>query len=175
MLIFVVARVCAIIRVFTQVFPFCFLSLSLAAMFIGTSQMPFPAQPQGNFQAFPAMGGPMPPTTMMGAVMGQGGAMMGQNTGMMVGMTMPNGFMGNAPAGVMGVAPGMMGAQAGAMTAGVVPPQNMYTMQPGQQPQWSMGQVKDSTFCTYNIVKHKRCWICWWHHVEALAFGVPKT
>ncbi|XP_060728570.1 stromal membrane-associated protein 1 isoform X2 [Tachysurus vachellii] len=112
-----------------------------AAMFIGTSQMPFPAQPQANFQAFPAMGGPMPPTTMMGAVMGQGGAMMGQNTGMMVGMTMPNGFMGNAPAGVMGVAPGMMGAQAGAMPAGVVPPQNMYTMQPGQQPQWSMGQM----------------------------------
>ncbi|GAA6107467.1 stromal membrane-associated protein 1 isoform X1 [Tachysurus ichikawai] len=112
-----------------------------AAMFIGTSQMPFPAQPQANFQAFPAMGGPMPPTTMMGAVMGQGGAMMGQNTGMMVGMTMPNGFMGNAPAGVMGVAPGMMGAQAGAMPAGVAPPQNMYTMQPGQQPQWSMGQM----------------------------------
>ncbi|XP_026992072.1 stromal membrane-associated protein 1 isoform X6 [Tachysurus fulvidraco] len=112
-----------------------------AAMFIGTSQMPFPAQPQANFQAFPAMGGPMPPTTMMGAVMGQGGAMMGQNTGMMVGMTMPNGFMGNAPAGVMGVAPGMMGAQPGAMPAGVVPPQNMYTMQPGQQPQWSMGQM----------------------------------
>ncbi|KAM9477809.1 stromal membrane-associated protein 1 isoform 2-T2 [Clarias gariepinus] len=98
-----------------------------AAMFIGTSQMPFPAQPQANFPAFPAMGGPMPPTTMMGAVMGQGGAMMGQNTGMMVGMTMPNGFMGNAPAGVMGVAPGMMGAQAGAM--------------PGQQTQWSMGQM----------------------------------
>ncbi|XP_026792648.1 stromal membrane-associated protein 1 isoform X3 [Pangasianodon hypophthalmus] len=112
-----------------------------AAMFIGTSQMPFPAQPQANFPAFPAMGGPMPPTTMMGAVMGQGGAMMGQNTGMMVGMTMPNGFMGNAPAGVMGVAPGMMGAQAGAMPAGVVPPQNMYAMQPGQQTQWSMGQM----------------------------------
>ncbi|XP_053477359.1 stromal membrane-associated protein 1 isoform X4 [Ictalurus furcatus] len=112
-----------------------------AAMFIGTSQMPFPAQPQANFQAFPAMGGPMPPTTMMGAVMGQGGAMMGQNTGMMVGMTMPNGFMGNAPAGVMGVAPGIMGAQAGAMPAGVVPPQNMYTMQPGQQTQWSVGQM----------------------------------
>ncbi|XP_062851664.1 stromal membrane-associated protein 1 isoform X2 [Trichomycterus rosablanca] len=112
-----------------------------AAMYIGTSQMQFPAQPQGNFQAFPAMGGPMPPTTMMGAVMGQGGAMMGQNTGMMVGMTMPNGFMGNAQAGVMGLAPGMMGAQAGAMPAGVVPAQNMYAMQPGQQTQWSMGQV----------------------------------
>lgn len=110
-------------------------------MFIGTSQMPFPAQPQANFPAFPAMGGPMPPTTMMGAVMGQGGAMMGQNTGMMVGMTMPNGFMGNAPAGVMGVAPGMMGAQAGAM--------------PGQQTQWSMGQVKGSTCFISNKPMHK--------------------
>ncbi|XP_076830462.1 LOW QUALITY PROTEIN: stromal membrane-associated protein 1 [Brachyhypopomus gauderio] len=112
-----------------------------AAMFIGASQMQFPAQPQANFQAFPGMGGAMPPTTMMGAVMGQGGAMMGQNTGMMVGMTMPNGFMGNAQAGVMGLAPGMMGPQAGAIPAGVVPPQNMYAMQPAQQTQWSMGQM----------------------------------
>ena len=118
-------------------------------MFMGASQMQFPAQPPANFQAFPGMGGAMPPTTMMGAVMGQGAApaaMMGQNaTGMMVGMTMPNGFMGNAQAaGVMGLAPGMMGAQAGAMPAGVVPPQNMYAMPPGQQPQWNMAQVRDS-------------------------------
>ncbi|XP_016127812.1 stromal membrane-associated protein 1-like isoform X3 [Sinocyclocheilus grahami] len=105
------------------------------AMFMGPSQMQFPAQPQGNFQAFPAMGGAMPPTTMMGAVMGQGGAMMGQNTGMMVGMTMPNGFMGNAHPGVMGLAPGMMGPQ------GMVSPQNMYAMQPGQQGQWNMAQI----------------------------------
>lgn len=102
---------------------------------MGPSQMQFPAQPQGNFQAFPGMGGAMPPTTMMGAVMGQGGAMMGQNTGMMVGMTMPNGFMGNAQPGVMGLAPGMMGPQ------GMVAPQNMYAMQPGQQGQWNMAQV----------------------------------
>ncbi|XP_051503492.1 stromal membrane-associated protein 1-like isoform X2 [Myxocyprinus asiaticus] len=105
------------------------------AMFMGPSQMQFPAQPQGNFQAFPGMAGAMPPTTMMGAVMGQGGAMMGQNTGMMVGMTMPNGFMGNAQPGVMGLAPGMMGPQ------GIVPPQNMYAMQPGQQGQWNMAQI----------------------------------
>lgn len=105
------------------------------AMFMGPSQMQFPAQPQGNFQAFPGMGGAIPPTTMMGPVMGQGGAMMGQNTGMMVGMTMPNGFMGNAQPGVMGLAPGMMGPQ------GMVPPQNMYAMQPGQQGQWNMAQI----------------------------------
>ncbi|XP_041922172.1 LOW QUALITY PROTEIN: stromal membrane-associated protein 1 [Alosa sapidissima] len=117
-----------------------------AAMFMGASQMQFPTQPPANFQAFPGMGGPCPPTTMMGAVMGQGAApaaMMGQNaTGMMVGMTMPNGFMGGAQAaGVMGLAPGMMGAQAGRHPAGVVPPQNMYAMQPGQQPQWNMAQM----------------------------------
>ncbi|XP_048126569.1 stromal membrane-associated protein 1 isoform X8 [Alosa alosa] len=113
---------------------------------LSPSQMQFPTQPPANFQAFPGMGGAMPPTTMMGAVMGQGAApaaMMGQNaTGMMVGMTMPNGFMGGAQAaGVMGLAPGMIGAQQGAMPAGVVPPQNMYAMQPGQQPQWNMAQM----------------------------------
>lgn len=78
--------------------------------------------------------------------------------------------MGNAPAGVMGVAPGMMGAQAGAMPAGVVPPQNMYTMQPGQQTQWSVGQVKDSTCRIHNIVRHKDTesadGIMWTHLLE---------
>ncbi|XP_035262121.1 stromal membrane-associated protein 1-like isoform X1 [Anguilla anguilla] len=110
-----------------------------AAMFMGPSPMQFPTQPPpSTYQGFPGMGGAMPPTTMMGAVLGQGAAMMGQNAGMMVGMTMPNGFMGNAPAGVMGLAPGVMGAQAGGM---VPPPQNMYAMQPGQQGQWNIGQV----------------------------------
>ncbi|XP_064171863.1 stromal membrane-associated protein 1-like isoform X3 [Anguilla rostrata] len=110
-----------------------------AAMFMGPSPMQFPPQPPpSTYQGFPGMGGAMPPTTMMGAVLGQGAAMMGQNAGMMVGMTMPNGFMGNAPAGVMGLAPGVMGPQAGGM---VPPPQNMYAMQPGQQGQWNIGQV----------------------------------
>ncbi|XP_061085599.1 stromal membrane-associated protein 1-like isoform X1 [Conger conger] len=108
-----------------------------AAMFMGPSQMQFPTQPPSAYQGFPGMGGAMPPTTMMGAVLGQSPAMMGQNAGMMVGMTMPNGFMGNAQAGVMGLAPGVMGPQAG----GMVPPPNMYAMQPGQQGQWSIGQM----------------------------------
>ncbi|KAJ8389833.1 hypothetical protein AAFF_G00113020 [Aldrovandia affinis] len=112
-----------------------------AAMFMGPSQMQFPAQPPSNYQGFPGMGAALPPTTMMGAVMGQGGAMMGQNAGMMVGMTMPNGFMGNAQAGVMGLAPGVIGSQGGAMPAGVVPAQNMYAMQPGQQGQWNISQM----------------------------------
>ncbi|KAJ4944509.1 hypothetical protein JOQ06_013052 [Pogonophryne albipinna] len=106
-----------------------------AGMFMGPSQMQFPVQAAGGYQAFPGMGTAMPPTTVMGA-------MMGPSPGMMVGMTMPNGFMGNAQAGgVMGMAPRMMGPQGGAMPAGMVPAQGMYAIQPGQQGQWNMGQV----------------------------------
>ncbi|XP_033825364.1 stromal membrane-associated protein 1 [Periophthalmus magnuspinnatus] len=114
-----------------------------AGMFMGPSQMQFPVQAAAGYQAFPGMAGAMPPTTVMGAMMAQSGsAMMGSNPGMMVGMTMPNGFMGNAPAaGVMGMAPRMMGPQGGAMPAGMVPAQGMYALQPGQQPQWNMGQM----------------------------------
>ncbi|XP_029950468.1 stromal membrane-associated protein 1-like [Salarias fasciatus] len=114
-----------------------------AGMFMGPSQMQFPVQAAAGYQAFPGMGGAMPPTTVMGAMMAQSGAaMMGPSPGMMVGMTMPNGFMGNAPAaGMMGMAPRMMGPQGGAMPAGMVPAQGMYALQPGQQAQWNMGQV----------------------------------
>ncbi|KAM6940053.1 stromal membrane-associated protein 1-like [Xenentodon cancila] len=114
-----------------------------AGMFMGPSQMQFPVQATGGYQAFPGMGTAMPPTTVMGAMMAQSGtAMMGPSPGMMVGMTMPNGFMGNTPAtGMMGMAPRMVGPQGGAMPAGMVPAQGLYTIQPGQQAQWSMGQV----------------------------------
>ncbi|XP_067115396.1 LOW QUALITY PROTEIN: stromal membrane-associated protein 1-like [Osmerus mordax] len=114
-----------------------------AGMFMGQPQMQFPVQAPAGYQAFPGMGAAMPPTTVMGAMMAQSGAaMMGPNTGMMVGMTMPNGFMGNAPAaGVMAMAPRMMGPQGGAMPAGMVPAQGMYAIQPGQQAQWNMGQM----------------------------------
>lgn len=112
-------------------------------MFMGPSQMQFPVQAAGGYQAFPGMGAAMPPTTVMGAMMAQSGAaMMGPSPGMMVGMTMPNGFIGNAPAtGVMGMAPRMMGPQGGALPAGMLPAQGMYTIQPGQHAQWNMGQV----------------------------------
>lgn len=114
-----------------------------AGMFMGPSQMQFPVQAPAGYQAFPGMATGMPPTTVMGAMMAQSGAaMMGPSQGMMVGMTMPNGFMGNAPAaGVMGMQPRMMGPQAGGMPAGMVPAQGMYAIQPGQQAQWNMGQV----------------------------------
>lgn len=120
-----------------------------AGMYMGPSQMQFPVQATAGYQAFAGMGGAMPPTTVMGAMMapsggasGTGGAMMGPNQGMMVGMTMANGFMGTAPpAGMMGMAPRMMGPQGGAMPAGMMPAQGMYAIQPGQQAQWNMGQV----------------------------------
>ncbi|XP_029305930.1 stromal membrane-associated protein 1-like isoform X3 [Cottoperca gobio] len=75
-------------------------------------------QPQMQFtpQGFaPGMGGGVPPTTMMG-----GGAMMS-------GMALPNGsYMGMHQQGVMLANQG----------------QNMYSMQPGQQPgQWNMSQM----------------------------------
>lgn len=114
-----------------------------AGMFMSPSQMQFPVQAAPGYQAFAGMGAALPSTTVMGAMMAQSGApMMGPNPGMMVGMTMPNGFMGNAPAtGVMGMAPRMMGPQSGAMPAGMMPTQGMYAMQSGQQAQWNMGQV----------------------------------
>lgn len=114
-----------------------------AGMYMGPSQMQFPVQASPGYQAFAGMGAGVPPTTVMGAMMAQSGAaMMGPNQGMMVGMTMPNGFMGNAPAaGMMGMAPRMMGPQGGAMPAGMMPAQGMYAIQPGQQAQWNMGQV----------------------------------
>ncbi|XP_068607228.1 stromal membrane-associated protein 1-like [Brachionichthys hirsutus] len=112
-----------------------------AGMFMGPSQMQFPVQATAGYQAFPSMGATMPPTTVMGA-------MMGPNPGMMVGMTVPNGFMGNSPAtGVMGMTQRMMGPQGGAMPTGMVPgpglvsAHGMYAIQPGQQAHWNMGQV----------------------------------
>ncbi|XP_029480390.1 stromal membrane-associated protein 1-like [Oncorhynchus nerka] len=122
-----------------------------AGIYMNPAQMQFPVgipqqQVPAGYQAFPGMGTGMPPTTVMGAMMAQNGAaMMGPNTGMMVGMTMPNGFMGQAPAaGMVGMAPRMMGVPQGGMPAGMVPAQGMqgmYAVQPGQQGHWNMGQM----------------------------------
>ncbi|XP_055762857.1 stromal membrane-associated protein 1-like [Salvelinus fontinalis] len=121
-----------------------------AGIYMNPAQMQFPVgipqqQVPAGYQAFPGMGTGMPPTTVMGAMMAQNGAaMMGHNTGMMVGMTMPNGFMGQAPAaGMVGMAPRMMGVPQGGM-GGMVPAQGMqgmYAVQPGQQGHWNMGQM----------------------------------
>ncbi|XP_019903071.1 stromal membrane-associated protein 1 isoform X2 [Esox lucius] len=105
-----------------------------AAMYLGQPPIQqFPSQPSGqpNFQAFPAMGGAIPPTTMMGGVMAQGGgAIMAQNSSMMSGMAVPDGYMG--------MQQGMMGPQGGAMPAGAGSSQMYGAMQQGQ---WNMNQV----------------------------------
>eukprot|EP00063_Salmo_salar_P035248 XP_014010083.1 PREDICTED: stromal membrane-associated protein 1-like isoform X2 [Salmo salar] len=109
-----------------------------AAMYMGQPPMQqFPSQPSGqpNFQTYPGVGGAMPPTTMTGGVMPQGGgAMMGQNSGMMVGMAMPNGSY-------MGMQQGMMGPPGGAMPAGAGTPQMYAAMQQQQQGQWNVNQM----------------------------------
>ncbi|XP_064879271.1 stromal membrane-associated protein 1 isoform X3 [Oncorhynchus nerka] len=111
-----------------------------AAMYMGQPPMQqFPSQPSGqpNFQTYPGVGGAMPPTTMTGGVMPQGGgAMMGQNSGMMVGMAMPNG-------GYMGMQQSMMGPPGGAMPAGAGTPQMYAAMQQQQQQQgqWNVSQM----------------------------------
>ncbi|XP_064788525.1 stromal membrane-associated protein 1-like isoform X10 [Oncorhynchus masou masou] len=111
-----------------------------AAMYMGQPPMQqFPSQPSGqpNFQTYPGVGGAMPPTTMTGGVMPQGGgAMMGQNSGMIVGMAMPNG-------GYMGMQQGMMGPPGGDMPAGVGTPQMYAAMQQQQQQQgqWNVSQM----------------------------------
>lgn len=135
-------------------------SPSAAGMFMSPSQMQFPVQAAPGYQAFAGMGAAMPSTTVMGAMMAQSGAaMMAPNPGMMVGMTMPNSFMANAPAtGVMGVAPRMMGPQSGAMPAGMMPAQGMYAMQPGQQAQWNMGQVCQHSHKLGFLPLNLRCW-----------------
>lgn len=88
--------------------------------------MQFAPPPAAAFQGYAPMSGAVPASPMVGA-------MVGQNTGVMVSMAMPNGFTGSVP--------GMMPPQGGAVPTGVVPAQNMYAMQPGQQGQWNMGQV----------------------------------
>ncbi|KAM9317044.1 stromal membrane-associated protein 1 [Gastrophryne carolinensis] len=105
-------------------------------MFMGSSPMPYSTQPTTNFQAFPQMG---PPTAgIMGNMMGQAMPAMGQNTGMMVGMGIPNGFVANA--GVMGLTPNMMGPQAG-MVGNMGTPQNKFGMQQNQPSPWNLSQM----------------------------------
>ncbi|XP_056421814.1 stromal membrane-associated protein 1 isoform X2 [Hyla sarda] len=110
-------------------------------MFMTSSPMPYSTQPTTNFQAFPSMGVAVPTTTgLMGNMMSQAMPAMGQNAGMMVGMGIPNGFVGNTTAGVMGLPPNMMGPQAGMVTnMGTAP--NKFGMQQNQPAPWNITQM----------------------------------
>ncbi|KAL9864935.1 stromal membrane-associated protein 1 isoform 5-T5 [Geothlypis trichas] len=111
-------------------------------MFMGSSSMPFTTQPSTHFQGFPAMGVPVPAATgMMGNMMGQSVPVMGQSTGVMVGVGVPNGFTGTAPTGVMGLPQTVVGPQGGMVGQMVTPPQNKYGLQQNQQAQWNLSQM----------------------------------
>ncbi|XP_074009952.1 stromal membrane-associated protein 1 isoform X2 [Numenius arquata] len=114
---------------------------SAPGMFMGSSSMPFTTQPSTHFQGFPAMGVPVPAATgMMGNMMGQSVPVMGQSTGVMVGMGMPNGFTGTTQTGVMGLPQNVIGPQSG-MVGQMVTPQNKYGLQQNQQAQWNLSQM----------------------------------
>uniref|UniRef100_A0A6I8S329 Small ArfGAP 1 n=1 Tax=Xenopus tropicalis TaxID=8364 RepID=A0A6I8S329_XENTR len=109
-------------------------------MFMGPSPMPYSAQPTASFQGFPSMGVPIAAGGIMGNMMGPSVPGMGQSAGMMVGMGMPNGFVANASAGVMGLPPSMIGPQAG-MVGNMATPQNKFGMPQNQPSPWNLSQM----------------------------------
>lgn len=105
---------------------------------MGPTNIPFTSQAPAAFQGFPSMGVPVP------AAPGLIGNMMGQNTGMMVGMPMHNGFMGNAQTGVMPLPQNVVGPQGG-MVGQMGAPQSKFGLPQAQQPQWNLSQVRKAT------------------------------
>ncbi|XP_012889076.1 PREDICTED: stromal membrane-associated protein 1 isoform X1 [Dipodomys ordii] len=107
---------------------------STPGVFMGPTNIPFTSQAPTAFQGFPSMGVPVP------AASGLIGNVMGQNTGMMVGMPMPNGFMGNAQTGVMPLSQNVIGPQGG-IVGQMGAPQSKFGLPQAQQPQWSLSQM----------------------------------
>ncbi|XP_040839548.1 stromal membrane-associated protein 1 isoform X4 [Ochotona curzoniae] len=107
---------------------------STPGVFMGPTNMPFTSQAPTAFQGFPSMGVPVP------AAPGLMGNVMGQSASMMVGMPMPNGFMGNAQTGVMSLPQNVVGPQAG-MVGQMATPQSNFGLPQAQQPQWSLSQM----------------------------------
>ncbi|XP_073936340.1 stromal membrane-associated protein 1 isoform X5 [Castor canadensis] len=106
---------------------------STPGVFMGPTNIPFTSQAPAAFQGFPSMGVPVPATP---ALMGN---VMGPSTSMMVGMPMPNGFMGNAQTGMMPL-PQNVGPQGG-MVGQMGAPQSKFGLPQAQQPQWSLSQM----------------------------------
>lgn len=102
---------------------------------MGPSNIPFTSQAPTAFQGFPSVGIPVP------AAPGLIGNVMGQNASMMVGVPMPNGFMGNAQTGVMPLPPNVIGPQGG-MVGQMAAPQSKFGLPQAQQPQWNLSQVR---------------------------------
>ncbi|XP_014439617.1 stromal membrane-associated protein 1 isoform X3 [Tupaia chinensis] len=107
---------------------------STPGVFMGPTNIPFTSQAPTAFQGFPSMGVPVP------AAPGLIGNVMGQNASMMVGMPMPNGFMGNAQTGVMPLPQNVVGPQGG-MVGQMGAPQSKFGLPQAQQPQWNLSQM----------------------------------
>ncbi|XP_014638062.1 PREDICTED: stromal membrane-associated protein 1 isoform X1 [Ceratotherium simum simum] len=105
-----------------------------AGVYLGPTNIPFTSQAPTAFQGFPSMGVPVP------GAPGLIGNVMGQNASMMVGMPMPNGFMGNAQTGVMPLPQNIVGAQGG-MVGQMGAPQSKFGLPQAQQPQWNLSQM----------------------------------
>uniref|UniRef100_A0A8C9H6H0 Small ArfGAP 1 n=1 Tax=Piliocolobus tephrosceles TaxID=591936 RepID=A0A8C9H6H0_9PRIM len=107
---------------------------STPGVFMGPTNIPFTSQAPAAFQGFPSMGVPVP------AAPGLIGNVMGQSPSMMVGMPMPNGFMGNAQTGVMPLPQNVVGPQGG-MVGQMGAPQSKFGLPQAQQPPWSLSQI----------------------------------
>lgn len=107
---------------------------STPGVFMGPTSIPFTSQAPTAFQGFPSMGVPVP------AAPGLMGNVMGQSANMMVGMPIPNGFMGNAQTGVMPLPQNVIGPQGG-MVGQMGVPQSKFGLPQAQQPQWNLSQV----------------------------------
>nr|KAF6463161.1 small ArfGAP 1 [Molossus molossus] len=107
---------------------------SAPGVFMGPTNIPFTSQAPTAFQGFPSMGVPVP------AAPGLMGNVMGQSASMMVGMPIPNGFMGNAQTGVMPLPQNVIGPQGG-MVGQMGAPQSKFGLPQAQQPQWNLSQV----------------------------------
>ncbi|XP_054943621.1 stromal membrane-associated protein 1 isoform X3 [Physeter macrocephalus] len=107
---------------------------SAPGVFMGPTNIPFPSQAPAAFQGFPSMGGPVP------AAPGLAGSVMGPSAGVMVGVPLPNGFMGNAQTGVMPLPQSVVGPPGG-MVGHVGAAQSKFGLPPAQQPPWNFSQV----------------------------------
>ncbi|XP_039101741.1 stromal membrane-associated protein 1 isoform X1 [Hyaena hyaena] len=109
---------------------------STPGVFMGPTNIPFTSQAPTAFQGFPPMGVPVPAPAAPGLL----GNVMGQSASMMVGVPMPNGFMGNAQTGVMPLPPNVVGPHGG-MVGQMGAPQSKFGLPQAQQPQWNLSQM----------------------------------
>lgn len=140
------------------------------------------AYPPAAYTGFP---GVAPSSSMMGGMMAPSVGMMAQPgaAGMVTPMAIPAGYVGNVQAAVIGVPNGMMAAQQAGYVAGMAAvPQPVYGVQPAQQLQWNITQVRGDLLLTRGWMEGRggtgnkllslvlsacllglgeACWCCW--------------